>query len=83
MVERLNALAPTTELRKWFGHDLARWEEFRRRYRAELKSKGEVLARLREIAGRQPLVLLYSARDGEHNQAVVLREVRGRGRKGH
>lgn len=67
-------LAPSTELRKWFGHDPARWESFRARYLDELKGSEEELARLRGIARRQPLILLYSARNETYNQAVVLRE---------
>jgi uncharacterized protein YeaO (DUF488 family) len=69
-------LAPSTPLRKWFGHDPRRWEEFRRRYRAELgqPEKQELLAELRRLARSGSLVLLYGARDQEHNQAVVLRE---------
>ena len=71
--EWAHTLAPSTELRKWFGHDPARWESFRARYLDELKSSEEELARLRGIACRQPLILLYSARDETHNQAVVIR----------
>ena len=69
-------LAPSTALRKWFGHDPRRWQEFRRRYRAELAQpdKQELLGELRRMARSGPVVLLYGARDQEHNQAVVLRE---------
>lgn len=70
----MKEIAPSTELRQWFGHDVARWEEFRRRYGAELSSKGDLLAELREMAGKGPLTLIYSAHDEAHNQAVVLRE---------
>ncbi len=65
---------PSTELRKWFGHDPERWDEFRERYRAELADSPHV-AELAAIADAQPLTLLYSARDTEHNQAIVLAEV--------
>jgi len=65
-------LAPSTELRKWFGHEPARWDEFRSRYLAELKNKADTLERLREIADKKELVLLYSAKDKAHNQAVVI-----------
>lgn len=67
-------LAPSNELRRWFGHEVARWPEFRRRYRAELAAQQERLAELVEMARQRPLVLLYSTRDEEHNQAAVLRE---------
>ncbi len=67
-------LAPSTELRKWFGHDPARWEEFRKRYRAELKQREERLAQLRELAAIEAVSLLYGAKDTERNQAVVIAE---------
>ncbi|MFN8473818.1 MAG: DUF488 domain-containing protein [Anaerolineae bacterium] len=67
-------VAPSTELRKWFGHDPARWDEFRRRYEAELAGN-ERLAELAEKARAADITLVYGARDTEHNQAVVLREV--------
>jgi uncharacterized protein YeaO (DUF488 family) len=67
-------IAPSNELRKWFGHDPARWEEFRRRYEEELSDKRDQLGELRKLARQGPLTLVYSARDEEHNQAVVLRE---------
>jgi uncharacterized protein YeaO (DUF488 family) len=71
--------APSDALRQWFGHDSARWAEFRRRYRAELKSHPAALKPLREALRRGPVTLVYSARDEEHNQAIVLSEVlRGR-----
>lgn len=71
----MREIAPSTELRKWFGHDPARWEEFRRRYRAELAAHRQLLAELERLARKGPLTLIYSARDDAHNQAVVLREV--------
>jgi len=67
-------LAPTTELRRWFGHDPAKWEEFLRRYRAELEGKEEALARLRGEANDGTVTLLYAARDEEHNNAVALKQ---------
>ena len=70
----LKEIAPSTELRKWFGHDPARWDEFRHRYRAELDANPQPVARLRELAGQGPLVLLYAARDERHNHAIVLRD---------
>lgn len=67
-------LAPSTELRKWFGHDPARWEEFRRRYRAELAGKAALMDTLRALAREQPVTLIFAARDEGHNEAVVLRD---------
>ena len=73
----LKELAPSTELRKWFGHHPARWEEFERRYEAELSSpKAQTL--LTELAERATLgliTLLYAAKDERHNNAVVLRRL--------
>jgi uncharacterized protein YeaO (DUF488 family) len=69
----LKEVAPSSELRRWFGHDPARWEEFERRYRAELSARPELLDRLRALAERGILTLVYSAHDEEHNQAVALR----------
>jgi uncharacterized protein YeaO (DUF488 family) len=69
-------LAPSDGLRKWFGHDPERWNEFRRRYRRELKRKpaSESVRRLAERAERETVTLLFSSRDSEHNNAVALRE---------
>lgn len=66
---------PTTELRQWFGHDPARWDEFCKRYRAELKSNPEAVEALRMLARQGPVTLVFGARDEAHNEAVVLREV--------
>lgn len=71
----LKDVAPSTPLRQWFGHDPARWEEFRHRYRAELARNPEPVAQLRTRARDGTLTLVYSARDEQHNQAVVLREL--------
>lgn len=68
-------LAPSTALRKWFGHDPARWDEFRRRYAREVRGHADELDRLRALAGKGPVTLVYSARDEQHNDAVVLREL--------
>lgn len=68
-------LAPSTGLRQWFNHEAEKWPEFRHRYRAELASHSAELLRLRRIADEGELVLLYSAHDTAHNQAVVLREL--------
>lgn len=68
-------IAPSPELRKWFGHDPGRWSDFRRRYTAELRQHGEQLKELRQLARRGTVTLVYAARDEEHNDAVVLRDV--------
>ncbi len=70
----LKEVAPSTELRKWFNHDPAKWEEFQRRYRAELDAHPETLRPLQEAAREGDITLLYSARDTQHNNAQVLRE---------
>jgi len=74
----LKEIAPSTELRRWFGHDPAKWTEFKRRYRAELKGNKEQVARLKDEMEKGPVTLLYGARDEEHNEAVVLLELFGR-----
>lgn len=68
-------LAPSTDLRRWFGHDPGRWSGFRERYRAELASVPEVLRALVERCAAGRVTLVFSARDRAHNQAVVLAEV--------
>lgn len=70
----LKEVAPSDALRRWFGHDPERWEEFRRRYLDELKSRQAALQPLRDALKRGPVTLVYSAHDEEHNQAVVLRD---------
>ncbi len=67
-------LAPSTELRKWFGHDPARWNEFRKRYRAELAQKTSSIDAIRDRALNEPVTLLYGARDPLHNHARVLKQ---------
>jgi uncharacterized protein YeaO (DUF488 family) len=67
-------VAPSGALRRWFGHDPAKWVEFERRYFAELDGRPEALEPLLEAARRGRVTLLYSARDREHNNAVALRE---------
>ena len=68
--------APSDELRRWFHHEGGSWEEFERRYREELAANPEALRALREaLAGRKRVTLLYGAKDAQHNQAVVLREL--------
>ncbi|MCE5242445.1 MAG: DUF488 domain-containing protein [Desulfobacteraceae bacterium] len=81
----LKDAAPSGELRRWFGHDPARWDEFQARYNAELEAKPQALQPIVEAALRGDVTLLYSARDTEHNNAAVLRNylektLRGAGR---
>lgn len=73
----LKDIAPSTALRQWFGHDPARWSEFRRRYRAELKRQPEAVAQLRALARKGRITLVFGARDERHNQAVVLKDLLG------
>ena len=70
-------LAPTTVLRKWFGHDPSKWEEFLSRYRNELEAAGkmEKLRSLGERARRETIILLYAARDEVRNNAVVIKKL--------
>jgi uncharacterized protein YeaO (DUF488 family) len=75
IAEWLKELAPTTELRKWFAHDPAKWEEFRARYVEELAGREDLLEKLRREAKEGMLTLVYAARDTEHNNAVVLKEL--------
>jgi uncharacterized protein YeaO (DUF488 family) len=71
----LKDVAPSTELRRWFGHDPERWSEFRRRYARELREQSEPLEELRSLARKGRVTLLFAARDEAHNEAVVLREL--------
>lgn len=71
----LKEVAPTTELRKWFGHEPAKWSEFRKRYMHELKSREDQLSIIKEHASRGKVTLVCGAKDEAHNQAVVLQEV--------
>ncbi|MDE3135989.1 MAG: DUF488 domain-containing protein [Acidobacteriota bacterium] len=75
----LRDVAPSPELRKWYGHDPAKWSEFQRRYRRELDSHSEACRQLVDIARRGPLTLLYSASDTERNSALVLKDFLQRG----
>ncbi len=68
----LKDVAPSTELRRWYGHDPARWEEFRMRYRAELERNAEPIATLLNQAASSDLTLVYAARDEPGNSAQVL-----------
>lgn len=70
----LKEIAPTSDLRKWFGHDRIKWEEFKRRYFLELDSNQAAVKRLFDEMTKRRLTLLYSAQDTECNQAVALKE---------
>jgi uncharacterized protein YeaO (DUF488 family) len=78
--ERLHAdlwmkdIAPGAPLRKWFGHDPAKWDEFRKRYLRELEGKAELIAELRRAGAKRTVTLLFAAHDEEHNNAVALAE---------
>ena len=77
----LKDLAPSTELRKWYGHDPARWPQFRKRYWAELKGQGDVPALLRYATEGRVVTFVYAAGDEERNSAVALKEFLERGKK--
>jgi uncharacterized protein YeaO (DUF488 family) len=70
----LKDLAPSTELRKWFGHDPAKWDEFRKRYAGELEQRSEALEELVDKARAGHVTLVFSAKDTQHNNAVALKE---------
>ncbi len=70
----LKDIAPSTELRKWFGHDPDKWAEFQKDYRTELRKNDEQVALLKKEIGKHTVTLVYGARDEEHNAAVVLLE---------
>lgn len=72
--EWMKEIAPSDELRKWFSHDPAKWREFERRYARELRKNPDLLGRLRAEAKKGNVTLLFSAKDTDHNNAVVLRE---------
>ena len=71
----IKEIAPSDELRKWFAHDPAKWQEFRKKYREELKEQSNLIELLKNKATRGNITLIFSARDTEHNNAVVLSEL--------
>jgi uncharacterized protein YeaO (DUF488 family) len=71
----LKQIAPSTELRQWFGHDPVRWPEFRERYAQELREHPELVEQLRVLARKGPITLVYAAHDEQHNDALVLRSI--------
>ena len=72
--EWLKDLAPSTELRKWFGHDPAKWSEFKKRYRKELSGRPEVINRIKAEARKGTVTLVFSAKDAEHSNAAFLKD---------
>ena len=70
----LKDIAPSTELRQWFGHDPSKWNEFKKRYHDELKKNREIILKLIEQLKTGKVTLVYGAKDEEHNDAVVLKE---------
>lgn len=72
--EWMKEVAPTSELRKWFGHDPIRWEESKGKYFEELDDRAEPVKKLLKTAGGKTLTLVYGAKDKEHNNAVALKE---------
>lgn len=71
----LKDLAPSTELRRWFGHEPERWREFQRRYKRELSERTGLLDEVRALARQRPVTLLFAARDETHNEAIVLADL--------
>jgi uncharacterized protein YeaO (DUF488 family) len=71
----LKDVAPSTNLRRWFAHDPAKWTEFQARYREELKNDKEQISLLKQKAAKGRITLVYGARDEEHNEAVVLQKL--------
>ncbi len=73
----LKDVAPSAELRKWYGHEPDRWPEFQKRYREELRDEPHraALEKLREAARRRPITLVYAAKDQERNSAAIVRQV--------
>ena len=71
----LKDVAPSTELRKWFGHDPDKWKQFQVRYRKELRENKDALELLKERSKKRTVTLVYGARDEEHNEALVLKKI--------
>jgi uncharacterized protein YeaO (DUF488 family) len=76
----LKEIAPSTELRKWFGHDPDKWKSFRGRYETEIRHNDDLVKVLKGKAKRRTVTLVYGARDEEHNEALVLKQFLERGR---
>jgi len=73
--EWLKTVSPTNDLRNWFSHDVAKWQEFRERYKLELANHADQLDRIRKLSKDSIILLLYSTKDKLHNQAIVLKEI--------
>jgi uncharacterized protein YeaO (DUF488 family) len=73
--EWMKEIAPSTNLRTWFSHDPAKWQEFRKRYRKELQDHAPVLEKLRKEAEKSTVTIVFASRDVEHANAVVLKEL--------
>jgi uncharacterized protein YeaO (DUF488 family) len=71
----LKALAPSTELRQWYGHDPAKWSQFRKRYWMELQDQGDLLALLKLVAQEKAVTFVYAASEEERNSALALKEL--------
>jgi len=76
--EWIKDIAPSDDLRKWFSHDLTKWQEFKKRYISELKAKSDLMARILSESKKGTVTLLFAAKDIEHNNAVVLKDILGR-----
>ena len=76
----LRDIAPSPRLRVWFGHDPERWQEFQRRYWAELKARPDLVADLRKKGRQGTVTLVYAARDEQHNHAIALKRYLNRSR---
>jgi len=70
----IKEIAPSTDLRKWFGHDPKKWKNFRRRYETEIRHKEDLIKVLKQKAREGTITLIYGARDEKHNEALVLRQ---------
>jgi uncharacterized protein YeaO (DUF488 family) len=70
----LKDISPSTELRKWFDHQPSRWQEFKRRYCAELEKNNEQFSALKRLTRTSAVTLVYGAKDTQHNAAIVLKE---------
>jgi uncharacterized protein YeaO (DUF488 family) len=77
----LKEVAPSTELRKWFGHDPAKWKEFQARYQKELRGNKDALQQLNQKSKERTTTLVYAARDEAHNEALVLKRILERRQK--
>ncbi len=73
--EWVKEISPSDSLRKWFGHDPSKYAEFKRRYKKELEKQSEILERIKKEGTRKTVTLLFSAKDVEHNNATVMREL--------